>query len=225
MLYREYKKGKEPSVLLGIPESWLDVTYGNWQSIVNNPKLSDNESIARLIGCDASILEEGCMLDFYLWLGEKMNFALSAIVQEPKQEVFLINGKPWAITENIIKKSIGAYTDVLLEFEKSKGVDNLAYPFVLGAYYCIDVDGSYDYEKSKEYSNIFLDQPSVKVINSVGFFLSKVNAWRNGTKADLRKTTTRTTKSWLVTKGLVKFLASSCYYLHSVVATLRKKKD
>ena len=102
--------------------------------------------------------------------------------------------------------SIGLYKDIQSEAQEKKEDILSIYPLICASYYQLLKDGDYDYTKAKEYVSLFREQPCRKVHNAAGFFLSKVESLRSGTKREPNRGVIATIKRWLVSIGFQKSL-------------------
>jgi len=210
MIFREIKITNQKPVKAEIPESWDDVTFKQLNALMN-----DDDTLSRL-----SILTNipkhyfskyPELADFYVWVESKLEWANKWDEDNSDVETFMLKDGVFNFPKDIGMLSVGLYKDIQSEVQENKDDILSTYPLICASYYQIIKDGEYDYIKAKEYISMFDDQPCKAVWNAAGFFLSKVESLKNGTKRGVRGRVIQVIKRWLALIGFRKYSGLKLY--------------
>ena len=179
MLYRKIKITGQKSIHANIPQSWSEVTYKQFLEVKDEKDPIKRVSILTDIPVEFFQYKE--MVDFYIWLEEKLIWSNKYEEEDSSGEFFRIDDYNFHFPKDINLKSIGLYWDIQSEAQESDKDVLKIFPFICAGYLQLELDTEYDYGKAKEYEKYFMSQPCNKVLNCGNFFLSKVNKLKNGT--------------------------------------------
>ena len=185
MLFRSIKITGQKDLDITIPESWDDVTFKQLQLIYNEEDSLKRVSVLTGIPVE-SFTKYPELADFYVWLESKLSWSSEWMEADNDGVVFVLEDDSFYFPKDVGVLSIGLYKDIQKEATDNK--DNIIdiYPLICASYYQLLKDGEYDYIKASELVPMFENQPCNKVYQAAGFFLSKVNVLRSGTKKGVR---------------------------------------
>jgi len=203
MIFREITITNQPTLKVTIPESWEDVTFSKLQALMLEEEAIKRVSILTNIPYEffAKYPE---LADFYVYLEDKLSWSNTWEEEDSEVETFILDNEVFNFPKEIGMLSIGLYKDIQSEAQEKKDEILSIYPLICASYYQLLKDGDYDYTKAKEYVPMFMEQPCRAVHNAAGFFLSKVETLRSGTKKEPKQGVIPTIKRWLVLIGFLK---------------------
>lgn len=205
MIFREIKITNQPTLKVTIPESWDDVTFSKLQELMLEDDSIKRVSILTNIPYEL-FTKYPELADFYVWLEDKLSWSNTWEEEESEVETFILDNEVFNFPKEIGMLSIGLYKDIQSEAQEKKDDILSIYPLICASYYQLLKDGDYDYTKAKDYVPMFMEQPCRKVHNAAGFFLSKVEALRSGTKRGPKQGVIPMIKRWLGSIGFQKSL-------------------
>ena len=205
MIFREIKITNEKPLSIQIPESWNEVTYNQLEKVMGEDEPLRRVSILTNITYEL-FNKYPELADFYVWLESKLDWSNKWDEEDSDVETFILDKEVFNFPKEIGMLSIGLYKDIQSEAQENKDNVLSIYPLICASYYQTLKDGEYDYTKAKEYVSLFREQPCRKVHNAAGFFLSKVESLRSGTKKGLKQGVITTIKRWLGSIGFLKSL-------------------
>ena len=204
MIFREIKITGKDTLKVSIPESWDDVSFKQFR-LISNEK-DELKRLSILTGIPTDLFNKYPELaDFYVWVGNNLRWSNEWVEDESSSECFLIEDDVFHFPKDVGMLSIGLFKDI--QNEASENIDDITsiYPLICASYYQLLKDGEYDYVKAEGYKKLFENQPCKKVYNSAGFFLSKVNELRDGTKVKRKSQVILTIRKWLGLIGFQRF--------------------
>ena len=211
MIFKKIKITSEKPLSITVPESWDEVTFKQFYDLQKEEESLKRVSI--LTGIPVYMfIKYPELADFYVWVEDNLKWVNLWDNKPSDSEGFLIDGEVFQFPKDVGILSIGLYKDIQSDAQENKDDVLSIYPFICASYYQLLKDGEYDYLKAKEYISVFDKQPCTKVYNAAGFFLSKVNELRNGTKPKLRDRVIQMIKSLLGSIGFQRYSGLKLYH-------------